>query len=91
MPWWDNLPVIKKPHDACNGTGLIDGQPDPDCGGTGEIELKSDSHDQAQFPIKYVLIQVIDALAKLDAQDTKLDTLETHLDTIEAKIDQLLP
>ncbi len=88
MPWWD---TIQKLHDACEGTGLINGQPDPDCGGTGIVDLKSDSHDQSQFLIKYVLVQIMDVLAKMDAIDVKLDALDIKLDVIEGKIDQLLP
>ncbi len=91
MAWYDNLPTIEKPHDACNGTGLIEGQPDPLCGGTGTVPLWSGQPDQTEFVVKYALVQVLDALTKLDALDTKMDTLDTHMDVIEDKIDQLLP
>ena len=89
--WWEELPDILQPHDKCSGTGLIMGQSDPDCGGTGEVPVLAHAHTQAEFFIKYVLYKLLKVESTLDIQDTKLDTLETQLDIIESKIDQLLP
>lgn len=91
MAWYDDLPAIQKPHDFCDGTGLIDGQPDPACNGTGLEDLWRGQPDQTEWYVKYAVAQLIDVLDKLDALDTKMDTLDNHLDTIENKIDQLLP
>lgn len=89
MAWYDNLPAFKKPHDACGGTGSIEGQTDPLCGGTGEVDLWKGQPDQTEWYVKWIAVQVADVLTKLDALDSKMDALENKLDDLEQKIESL--
>lgn len=83
MAWYDDIPTFKKPHDACAGTGSIEGQPDPLCGGAGEVDLWKGQPDQTEWYVKYAVAQLIDVLTKLDALDNKMDVLESKLDDLE--------
>ena len=87
--WWEELPDLLQPHDQCNGTGLINGQPDLDCAGTGEIPVLKHSHTQTEFFVKYALSRIFAIESKLDTLDSQLNNLDTHLDVIEDKIDAL--
>ena len=61
MAWFDNLPTIKKPHDVCGGTGLIEGEPCPfGCNGTGLVDLWTGQPDQTEYPLKYMLANLIE-------------------------------
>ena len=84
------MPIVtEKPHDLCNGTGYIGGEPDPICDATGMVPVGSGPHDQNKWNIRYIVEQIDIVQTKLDALDVKMDTLDTHLGVIEAKIDAL--
>ena len=70
MAWFDDLPEIKAPHDACNGTGEVNGESCPGCNGTGLADLRLCQPDQTEFYVKYTLVKLLEMETTLgDTQD----------------------
>ncbi len=79
-PQCDGIPRPLITHILCNGTGLIDGQPDPVCNGTGQIldDVCGFCNDALRVKWGYLNQDLID---KFNDMENKLDDIINLLQT----------
>lgn len=89
MAWFDDLPTIQKPHDACGGTGLVEGEPCPyGCSGTGLVDIWQGQPDQTEWSTKYTLAKLLEMEEVLDDTKDKVNDCWDKLEDIWEKLNE---
>ena len=74
--------------ERCGGDGMYQGGTCDMCSGTGEVPIKGCTHSQSEWNIKQAVLELDDALFKLNALDTKVTAIA---DQVQALYDDLNP
>ena len=74
--------------DACNGTGEIEGQSDPKCGGSGRLPFRG-FHDVNNENMKVVIETIDDIEDKVNDVMDKCNDIKEVVDEIKTIVDGL--
>jgi hypothetical protein len=70
------MPIVTHQEcDYCGGDGIYNGGTCPTCGGSGEVPIGHCTHAHSEWNIKQAVVEIDDALEKLDAITAQTDKL----------------